>query len=111
MDIWREMVEEERKYFENYREYAEIIKEVAKKLLGEVRVIVFGSVVEGKHTPASDIDVLICSKNMPNSKEERSRIVAEILRKVGINSPFEIHMADEGEFEWYMRFVKVFEEI
>ncbi len=111
MDIWREIAEEERKYFENYREYVKIIKEVAEKLLGEVRVIVFGSVVEGKHTPASDIDVLICSKNMPKSREERSRIVAEILRKVGMDSPFEIHMVDEKEFEWYMRFVKVFEEI
>ncbi len=111
MDVWREIVEEERKYFENYRDYAKTVKEVTEKILGDVRVIVFGSVVEGKHTPASDIDVLVWSKNMPESMGERSRIAAEIFRKIGVNSPFEIHLVNEKEFEWYMRFIKVYEEV
>ncbi len=57
-DIIAQTAEEERKYFENYMEYARLIKELAEGLLGKAEVYIFGSVVEGKNTPASDIDVL-----------------------------------------------------
>jgi len=99
------------KYFENYRKYAEKIKAIASKLLKDCKVFVFGSVVEGKALPSSDIDVLIVSKNTPKKMKERAKIVAEIFRKIGIFSPFEIHLITEEEFEWYKRFVKKFIEV
>ncbi|ADC65217.1 DNA polymerase beta domain protein region [Ferroglobus placidus DSM 10642] len=111
MDVVREIAKEERKYFENYIYYAKLIKEKAKELLGEAEVYVFGSVVEGKHTPASDIDVLVVSKNMPKKQSERGRIRAEILKSIDVFAPFEIHLANEKEFEWYRRFVKNFVKV
>jgi len=111
MDIIREIVEEEGKYFEKYKEYAKRIKEIAKSELENVKVFVFGSVVEGKHTPSSDIDILILSDSMPKSMKKRASIKAKILKEIGILSPFEIHLVDPKEFEWYRRFIKKFEEI
>lgn len=111
MDIVREIAEEERKYFENYIYYAKLIKSTAERILGEAEVYVFGSVVEGKYTPASDIDVLIVSKNMPGKQSERSKIRAEILKSIDVFAPFEIHLADEKEFEWYKKFVRRFVRI
>ncbi len=111
MDVIREIVEEEKKYFERYREYAKKIKEIAKSELSDVKVFVFGSVIEGKHTPSSDIDILVVSKNMPKSMGDRAKIRAKILKEIGITSPFEIHLVNPKEFEWYRRFIKKFEEI
>ncbi|MFW6194351.1 MAG: nucleotidyltransferase domain-containing protein [Halobacteriota archaeon] len=74
-DIIAQTAEEERKYFENYAEYAKLIKELAEDLLGNAEVYVFGSVVEGKSTPASDIDILIVSENTPHRQSERAKIV------------------------------------
>ncbi len=46
-----------------------MIKEEALKLLSNVKVYVFGSVVEGEaHPLLSDIDVIIISDNMPNGQ-------------------------------------------
>ena len=50
MDIVRELLkerEERLKIFENYKEYAKIIKKIAQEIFGEVKVYVFGSVVRG----------------------------------------------------------------
>ncbi|WP_292000332.1 nucleotidyltransferase domain-containing protein [Caldivirga sp.] len=43
----------------NYVEIARRIKELASELVGNARVYVFGSVVKGRYTAASDIDILI----------------------------------------------------
>ncbi|WP_456477986.1 nucleotidyltransferase domain-containing protein [Geoglobus ahangari] len=110
-DVRIEMVEEDRKYFENWQHYAKIISEVARGNLGDVKVYVFGSVVEGRHTPASDIDVLIVSPKTPRRMEDRAKIAGEILRRVGVFSPFELHIVTPKEFEWCRRFVKRMVEV
>lgn len=97
---------EREKYFKNYLKYAKKIKEEAIKSLGDCKIYVFGSVVEGKAIPASDIDLLIVSKNTPKTMKERSELATKLLKAVGIFSPFELHLVNEEEFEWYKRFVK-----
>jgi len=67
----------------NMLEIARKIKELLKKEVGSVRVFVFGSVVEGKHTPSSDIDVLAVSKNMPKGMK-RSELRAKVLREISV---------------------------
>ncbi|AEA46806.1 nucleotidyltransferase domain-containing protein [Archaeoglobus veneficus] len=106
MDAVREIAQEERKYFENYMEYAQKIKKVAEGSLGKADVYVFGSVVEGRHTPASDIDILIVSENTPKSQWERGRIRAKIMKAIDVFAPFEIHIVTPKEFEWYRRFIQ-----
>ncbi len=97
---------ENKKYFDNYLYYAKLISKIVKELLGEAEVYVFGSVVEGKHTPASDIDILIVSKNVPKRLEDRAKISGEILKRIDVFAPFEFHVVTPKEFEWYKRFVK-----
>lgn len=105
VDILLERKAEREKYFKNYLKYARMAKKIAKKELKDVKVFVFGSVVKKEHTPASDIDLLIVSKNMPKRMKDRAEIQAKILKKIGIFSPFEIHMVNEREFKWYERFI------
>ena len=111
MNIIKSVVNEEKKYFENYRKYAKRIKSIVQSELKDAKVFVFGSVIEKKHTPSSDIDVLIVSTHMPKSFLERGRIRARILKEIGVASPFEIHLANLKEFEWYKKFVKNFEKV
>ena len=106
MDAVREIALEEKKYFENYMHYARLIKKIAEEILGKADVYVFGSVVEGRHTPASDIDILIVSENTPKSQWERGKIRARIMKAIDVFAPFEIHIVTPKEFEWYKRFIR-----
>jgi len=110
-DVRIEMAKEDRKYFENWEDYAKIIAEVARDCLEDARVYVFGSVAEGRHTPASDIDMMIVSPETPRRMEDRARIAGEIFKRVGVFSPFELHIVTPEEFEWYRRFVRKMVEI
>ena len=91
------IAKERKKYFENYMHYARLVKEAVG---GEV--IVFGSVVEGKHTMASDIDLLV----VLDSIERRDEILMKINEVLGEFHPFQIHLVTGKEFEWYKRFIK-----
>jgi len=105
--ILKEVWEEKRGYFENYQFWAKKIKKEAKKVLGKVRVLVFGSIVRGKWTPQSDIDILIISENLPQNQEERSKIRTKIKSAIDPFSPFQIHLATPKEYKnWYQRFIK-----
>ncbi len=111
MDAVREIAKEEREYFENYMRYAKLIKRKAESLLGKVEVYVFGSVVERRHTAASDIDILIVSENAPRSQWERAKIKGMILKEIDVFAPFEIHLVTPKEFEWYRGFVRSIERV
>ena len=93
-----------KQYLDNYLEVAKEVKRVVVKLLPEADVYVFGSVVEGKATPASDIDILVVAPE--TTLEERAVIRAEVVKKLD-NPPVELHFATPREYEnWYRRFVK-----
>lgn len=47
------------KRLKNYREIARRVRDIVKEKYENARVIVFGSVVEGRITALSDIDLLI----------------------------------------------------
>ncbi|OQX79144.1 MAG: hypothetical protein B6D56_07585 [Candidatus Omnitrophica bacterium 4484_70.1] len=107
VDISLRLHKEKRKYFENYKIYCKRIKEIAESILGEVKVLVFGSVIKNKHQPTSDIDVLIISENLPQNFDERARIRTEIKSKIAPFSPFQIHLSTPEEFDnWYKNFLK-----
>ena len=107
VQILKEVWEEKRKYFEDYRLYCQKIKEEAHKLLGTVEVLVFGSVVKGTFTPQSDIDVLVISENLPEDEEKRNEIKTFLKSRIDPFSPFQIHLATPEEFQqWYKRFIK-----
>lgn len=100
-------------YFENFISYALKIKKVAIETFGDAKVFVFGSVVDGKATMASDIDLLIVSNRCPKLITERAKKITEILKKASIDlfAPLEIHLINEREFEWYKKFIKKLLEV
>jgi len=104
INIVARICKERRKYFENYKHYARMIKDAVD--LKDVEVIIFGSVVEDKHTMASDIDVLIISDDVPERLDERAEILMKINEVLGYLHPFELHLITKKEFEWYGRFIK-----
>jgi predicted nucleotidyltransferase len=77
LDTVAEISKETRKYFDNYKHYAKLIKDTVN--LENVEVGIFGSVIEDKHTMASDIDVLIISDDIPKKLDERAKILSNHL--------------------------------
>lgn len=64
----------------------------------------FGSVAKGKHTVASDIDVLIV---IDNPKEVDIYELKALVKKKYPSYPIELHIIDTVMLEkWYMKFVE-----
>ena len=104
-DLLIEKVKREEKYFKKYLKYAREIKNEAKKLLGKVRVLVFGSILKKDEIP-KDIDILIISPQL-KTNEQKTKIKLKIQKKLGFSSPFEFHFVTPEEYsEWYRYFIK-----
>lgn len=105
--ILKETQKRKRKYFENYLDYCRRIKKEAEKLLSPARVLVFGSIVQGKWGPNSDIDVLVISDKLSKNWEENQIYKLKMKSKLGPFCPFQIHLARPQEYEsWYKNFIK-----
>lgn len=93
------------KYFKNYLKYALKIKKISQKMLGEVKVIVFGSSLKKDEVPR-DIDILIISPKLKSWNKKR-KLYLKISKEIGWQAPFEFHFATEREYQqWYSRFIK-----
>jgi len=101
------------KYFKNYLKYVKILKENAKKILKDknLKVIVFGSVIEKDYTLSSDIDILIISSKIPKKGIKRAKILGRIYNSIDIFSPFEIHLINKEDWKVYKKFIKKFKEV
>ena len=87
-------------YLRNYREVAELVKEVVRKIDPGAEVYVFGSVVTGRYTGASDIDVLVITEDVSKKYD----IMVEVYRST--EAPVELHVVTRQQFEkWYRRFI------
>lgn len=108
ISISKKIWEERKKYFENYLEYGEKIKRIARDVLGDdVKVLIFGSVVRGDWNANSDIDVLIVSEKLSSNWEDNRWVRTHIKRSIGPLSPFQIHLASVEEYEsWWKRFLE-----
>jgi predicted nucleotidyltransferase len=99
-DLLIEKVKREEKYFKKYLKYAREIKNEAKKLLGKVRVFVFGSILRKDEIP-QDIDILIVSPKL-ETNEQKIKIKLKIQKNLGFSSSFEFHLATLEEYsQWY----------
>lgn len=85
----------------DWRFWCEGIAKAAKEVLGSCEVYVFGSVVGGRVTGASDVDVLIVGNQLPGDCRGRGRLKAKIEEAAGLPlyHPFEIHLATKKEAE------------
>lgn len=114
-EVFRRMLErmeilKEKK--ENYRPLLHKFKEEVERLLGRgVRVLVFGSVAEGRDGATSDVDVMVIAEEFAEL-DARLRTYAVARKVFGVPHPFELHLITPKEFEgWYGRFISKYEEI
>ncbi|MEM4281736.1 MAG: nucleotidyltransferase domain-containing protein [Candidatus Caldarchaeum sp.] len=91
-----------------WRKYVREIARAVSNVLPDAKVYVFGSVVKGEAVGGSDVDILVVSQHTPASNLERARVKLRIEEEAGLPlyHPFEIHLVDEEEAEWYYRRVK-----
>jgi len=69
------------------KELADVIDRVsnaAKGLLCDAVVRVFGSVASGDYTPASDVDILITSQNVPRGAMARAELKVALEKQAGL---------------------------
>jgi len=87
------------KIIRDWRFWCEAIAKAAGEVLGLCEVYVFGSVVEGRVTGGSDVDVLIVADRLPKNFSLRGNIKAKIeeAAKLPLYHPFEIHLATRKE--------------
>ena len=87
-------------YLRNYREVAERVRDIVRGVDPEAKVYVFGSVVEGRYTALSDIDILIITSNIDKKYEIMVKVYSSI------EAPVELHITTEELFKrWYKRFI------
>jgi len=92
-------------YLSRYRELAEVVKDVVKKYCPDAEVYVFGSVLTGRYTASSDIDVLVVYRRM--NEELKYKILVDVRKEVGMDAPLEVHFSTRREFlGWYSRFIE-----
>ena len=84
---------------QKYQEIANKVKEIVRKIDPNAKVYVFGSVVKGIYTGASDIDILIVT----NKIGLKYKMMIDVYREV--EAPVELHIVTENQKKWYMRFI------
>ena len=92
----------------NWREYMNSIVEAVKSVLPDSKIYVFGSVVKGESTGGSDVDILVVSERIPRENLERAwlKVKIEELSNLPPYHPFEFHLANREEAEWYFKRIK-----
>ncbi len=87
-------------YLKNYMSVEQTVKEILSRIDLGVRVFLFGSVVRGKYTALSDIDVLVVTEKIG----EKHMMVMEVYRSV--EAPVPLHVTTPEKFaDWYLRFI------
>ncbi|MBS7635031.1 nucleotidyltransferase domain-containing protein [Candidatus Bathyarchaeota archaeon] len=89
-------------YLRNYMIIAREVKEMLRMMDPQLKVYVFGSIVKGNFTVASDIDMLIITEAI----ERKNEMIIETYRR--IKAPVELHIASREKFKsWYMKFINI----
>lgn len=112
MDRYVDILIERSEMVKKWDGYATRIAIAVKSILPDARIYIFGSVLKGEAVGGSDVDILIASSNMPKSNVERAGIKVRIEDAANLPPyhPFELHLVDEQEMEWYVRRVKDLKE-
>jgi len=110
IELARKMHEKRKKYFDELDGYLSVIKSRVKKLIPDCEVYLFGSVVEKKVHPLSDIDVAIVSDNIPKKPKEIAELKLKILEGFEF-SPFELHLLSRSEWDFYKNFSRTYRKV
>ncbi|MCC6053895.1 MAG: nucleotidyltransferase domain-containing protein [Thermosphaera sp.] len=86
-----------------WREYVKALVESAIEVFGgDIEIYLFGSVLEGRLTVDSDIDVAVVLREVPKRGLERARLLDALWRGMEFRGvpwwyPFEIHLVTQEE--------------
>jgi predicted nucleotidyltransferase len=87
-------------YLENYMETAREVKRIVVGIDPSAQTYVFGSVVKGRFTAASDIDILIVSRRPDLEYQIKTSVYKTI------QAPVEVHFSSPEQLTgWYRRFI------
>ena len=99
------------KYLEsNWRRIAERVKEIAETLGRVHKVIVFGSVIKGKVTGSSDLDIAVFYDEELTDKEKIRRSL-EILNGVDEDIVINIQVLSKSEEDFFLKFIGEYVEV
>jgi predicted nucleotidyltransferase len=102
----REYEKRKLEYLSNFRDVAKSIKEKVQLMDPNSKIYLFGSLLKGKYTGSSDIDILIIS----DKKELEYKIKLTVYSST--EAPVQIHFCSEEEFKnWYMKFIDKIEKV
>ena len=88
-------------YLRNYVEVVRFVKRLVESIDPNAEVYVFGSVVKGTYTAASDIDVLVVVGDLSRKDEV---VVVKVYSET--EAPVELHIVTKELLErWYKRFI------
>ena len=93
----------------NWHSFVVKVTNLIHELYPDAEVYVFGSVVEGKITGASDIDIIVIIPDDVNTKEAYLKIVAYLEDKLGEDSYIlDVHVVNRQDVEkppyvWWIR--------
>ncbi|MEM0233055.1 MAG: nucleotidyltransferase domain-containing protein [Candidatus Nezhaarchaeales archaeon] len=90
----------------NYVAIAKKVKDIVLSYAPDARVYVFGSVVEGRYTASSDIDILIVASL---EDEEIYRMKSRIYEE--LDAPLQLHVVHPTKLCWYTKFVSKLVEV
>ena len=87
-------------YLKDYRKVGFEVKNILRRFDPDVEVYVFGSVIRGRYTASSDIDILVVTSDLAKKYE----MMVEVYRRV--EAPIELHITTREKFYgWYRRFI------
>jgi len=89
-------------YLRNYRSVAGKVKEIVVRIDPNAKGYVFGSVVRGRYTALSDIDILVVTEKISLKYDMMVAVYKELL-----DALIQLHAATPEAYErWYKRFIQ-----
>ena len=99
------------KYLENnWRRIAERVKEIAEELGRVHKVVAFGSVIKGKVTGSSDLDIAVFYDEELTDKEKIRRSL-EILNGIDEDIVINIQVLSKSEEDFFLKFIEEYIEV
>ncbi len=99
------LIVERARMLREWRKWVPRVVEAIKQLYPDAEIYVIGSVAEGTYTGASDLDLLVVTKNPPRTPREEAEAKTRIedLASLPIYHPLEIHFASQEEKQKWLK--------
>ncbi len=101
--MYADLYERRKNAFDNIDRNLKTIINLIKSVDKDSEVYLFGSVLKGNYNYASDIDILIITKNKD--------VVYDVLWNNNYSDPYEFHVKSKEESKYYFKHIKDIKKI